>query len=192
MTIFKKTLLAAAVALGASSAFAYPTFAPGVNDIQFQSLENQYRTLANCGIFGGCLAADAANDPSALYRRANPAIIGNLQVGDIFAGVVHVTGTTPIPNDFFSKEFTGYFAQEVSSVDFTGGISAVVINFKTATIDPFGKLAAGEMFRFYTDTSPDFLESGGVTTFVDIARATNGGPGTSFWGSLGLGTEGYA
>ena len=211
MTIFKKTLLAAAVALGTSSAFAFPTFVNGPNDISFQSLENQYRAIGTCAFTGpgSCLdgspgfANDPLSDPAGYYR-VNPAIAGNLIPGDIFAGVFYVQavspGTDPSGNlTSPAKDFTGYFAQQVDCIDFgplsgcgklAGTPTNVIIQFKTVAVadDPFQKLAAGEMFRLYTQSPADFIQADGKTTFVDIARATNG----DFWGSLGLGTKGYA
>lgn len=187
---FNKTLLAAALAVGAASASALPVFVPGTNTINFQSLENQYRSEAACagGAGGGCLAADA-NSPAG-YQRVDPTIAGNLALGDIFAGVMYVTGV--LPSFVPTGEFTGYFAQQVTNIDLSLGSASANITLGTVASDPFGKLAAGEMFRLYTDVSADFNPAGGGTTFSSIAAATDGGLGASLWASLGLGTEGYA
>lgn len=196
MTSFRKSLLAASIAVSAGSAFAFPTFGPGLNTLSFESYENHYRTVANCAIVGGCLTLNAANDPTG-YRRVDPSLTGSTSVitGDIFAGALKVSSLSPadFPNNVPSaaKEFTGYFAQEVGVIDLLTA-NDVRLNFKTVTSDPFGILGAGEMFRLYTDTSPDFNPAAAGTTFNQILQATNGGLGTSFWGALGLGLEGYA
>jgi len=218
MTIFKKTLLFAAsvAALSGSSAFAFPTFVAGTNDISFQSLENQYRTIANCASTGAgsCydgstpLLTDTTTVPAG-YFRVTPTV-GNVISNDIFAGVLYVTGVGP-GNDSvgnvssISKEFTGYFAQKVTCVDSGGAYGArcgkdigtganAYINFTqvTALEDPFKVLSGSEMFRLYTQSPADFTPlgsgSGGRTTVGDIALVTNG----DYWGSLGLGSNGFA
>lgn len=191
MTKFNKTLLAAALALGASSAFANPTFLFGTSKINFDSLENHYRSDAACAATGGCLTHDAANDPSG-WNRVDPTSVGATSIipGDVFAGIlsvykINLSGWQPSA----AEEFTGYFAQEVSAVD-ASVLTNAIIYFQNPTVDPFGVLGAGEMFRLYTDTSPDFTIGG--TTFSGIANATDGTAGDALWGALGIGPEGYA
>lgn len=195
MITFKKSLLTAAVALSASSVFALPTFVVGNNSINFNSVENHYRSNAICLLTGNCLAADA-NDPTG-YRKVDPTSTGATSVvaGDVFAGILYVYKTLPGSwQPSATEEFTGYFAQEVDCVDIglggcgknIGSLTNALINFKTVTADPFGKLGAGEMFRLYTDITPDYSIMG--TTGAAIAKATDG----VFWGSLGLGSESYA
>ena len=210
MTALRKTVLAAAALLGASSAFAMPSFQMGENSITFQANENQYRSLAACTAlafvpgFGptNCLPAQSVTKPDpAGYRRVNPAIAGNFLPddvaagfglkGDIFAGVFSVTGVEPL--SLPTGEFTGYFAQRIMSIDTTVPTSAIITLGTVAPADdPFGKLAAGEMFRFYTDTIPEFAINANVSAATSVARATDGTTGDAFWGSLGLGSEGYA
>ncbi len=199
MTTFKKTLLAAAVALSAGSAFAFPTLGAGLNLFNYIAYENQYRLSTDCGVGADCLAA-TANDPLG-YQRVNPASTGSSSIvaNDIFAGILRVTGVTSgsgLSQPSATSEMTGYFAQQVDCVDVglfgpacgqgIGSLTNAIINFKTVTVDPFGKLGLGEMFRLYTDATPDFSVFG--TTAATIANATNG----TFFGALGLGGEGYA
>lgn len=195
MTTFKKTLLAAAAALGASAAMAgpLPGLVPGLNTINFNAFENQYRAIADCAT--GCLAS-TANDPAG-YQRVNPASTGSasVQAGDIFAGILSISKVLPSgAQPDASHEMTGYFAQQVNCVDIgfggcgnnVGTIASAIINFKSVAIDPFGILSAGEMFRLYVDGTPDYTIFGSMAS--TIASATDG----VFWGALGLGTEGYA
>ena len=197
MTTFKKTLLAAAVALSAGSAFAFPTFGGGLNLINFTSYENQYRATRDCGVGSDCLAA-TANDPVG-FRRVNPTSVGgsSISANDIFAGILRVTGITSISGlslPSAASEMTGYFAQQVNCVDIgmggcgqnIGSLTNAIVNFKTVTLDPFGKLGAGEMFRLYVDATPDFSVFG--TAAASLAKATDG----TFFGALGLGAEGFA
>ena len=132
MTTFKKTLLAAAVALSAGSAFAFPTFAAGLNSVNFISYENQYRASADCA-GGGCLTA-TANDPAG-YQRVDPTSVGfsSISANDIFAGILRVTGVTSIAGlslPSATSEMTGYFAQQVDCVDVgLGGCGANIGSF---------------------------------------------------------------
>lgn len=197
MKKFAKMAVATAIAgLGVGSAFAFPVFVPGTNSIEFQSYENHYRSAAACAQTNACLPTDAANDPTG-YQRVNPAATGLTSViaGDIFAGTVKVTGVLPgaFPNNVpsASMEFTGYFAQQVDTVTVTSELNAI-IKFKTVGTDPFGVLTGDEMFKLYLDTTPDYNAAAAGTTFAHILAATNGGSDASFWGSLGIGTEGYA
>ncbi|MBK9674478.1 MAG: PEP-CTERM sorting domain-containing protein [Betaproteobacteria bacterium] len=185
MKKFLPTALGAAMAVAAGTASALPVFEVGGNDLGFFAYENQYRTIANCAA-GGCLAADPTNDPAG-FQRVDPTIAGNIAVGDIFAGVLNVrdiahniSGT--FWNSTATDQFTGYFAQEITAINLNfGGDPAVAqLVFSAPTVDPFGLLAANEMFRFYTDTTTQINTAG--TTATSIASATNG----TFWGSLGI------
>lgn len=188
---FKKTLLAVAVAASASSAFAFPTFSAGINTVSFNSFENQYRTNAACAAVPGSCISDSVNDPTG-YQRVNPASTGatSVLVGDIFAGVLKVYDTLPgSPAGTGSQEFSGYFAQQVSSLDITDLTHAIISFTGAGASDPFGVLAAGEMFKLYTSNTINFASQGvGLTTAQSIATVTDG----TFWGSLGLGANGYA
>jgi hypothetical protein len=89
--------------------------------------------------------------------------------------------------------FSGYFAQRVAQIltpdTYPGGVAppSSHIALDVVTSDPFGKLAAGEMFRVWVDSQaagdPGTLFTGGVDAFTGVARATDG----RFFGSLGPG-----
>lgn len=184
MTKFNKTLLAAALALGSSSAFAVPTFGDNTNDIFFNAFENQYRTTANCSLNPGvCLAFNAANDPIG-WQRLNPAIASQALVGDVFAGVIRVQNIDHANGGSWDSaggdRFNGYFAQELVGFGTPVGSNATLI-FGNPTTDPFGILAAGEMYRMYTGNVNITAATGG-TTFSQLASIT----AQTFWASLGL------
>ena len=64
----------------------------------------------------------------------------------------------------------------------------MTLDLTTAATDPFGKLSAGEMFRFYSNTAS---YTTGTTVANGIALATSG----TFWASTGLPStvgDGYA
>lgn len=178
---FKKSLVAAC-ALLAGSAYALPQFAAGkVNSINFQAYENAYRTNADCAASGGCLGAGTG---PAGWQLVDPLIPGNIKKGDVFAGVLEVTKI--VQSSWFESatdQFTGYFAQQVVDVDTTTPTNAVA-TLGTVAVDPFGKLAAGEMFRLYTDSSTtvNLTGSGLAAQLASIASATDG----TYWGTLGL------
>lgn len=192
MKLLQTGLSAVALALSiGGAAQAEPIFATGSSSIFFQNFENQYRASADCAV--GCLAA-VAGDPVG-FRRVDNSIAGNIAVGDIFAGIINVQNITSLISgtDTYSTavgdRFTGYFAQTVVSLTAPAshlGADAH-ITLGTTAVDPFGILAAGEMFRLYSDTAN--FSSGGSATDVtaNILLATSG----TFWGSLGLGGEGY-
>jgi hypothetical protein len=201
MKTFVKIAVAAAVAGLNVSSMAGVLFGPGASSIYFANYENTYRkyTGPDTGTCPGCLGADivsgVVNDPVG-YRRINPAILGNVQVGDVVVGILsvqNVEGSNGI-NSYDSvpgNRFTGYFAQEITAVDFTSTLpvhtsSTAHATFGTVSSDPFGILQSGEMFRFYSDTTN--FSSGGLSVLNNIALATSG----TFWGSLGLGSEGYS
>ncbi|MCB1938876.1 MAG: PEP-CTERM sorting domain-containing protein [Rhodocyclaceae bacterium] len=182
MTTFKKTLFAVAATLVAGAASATPVFEPGKNDLYFNNLENQYRADANCTA-NTCLGQGSG---PAGYQLVNPAVAGNVQQGDIFAGILrfqnidHIDGSQWLQAG--NDQFQGYFAQEVASVGAVG--PAAQITFQNLTVaDPFGKLAAGEMMRLYVDNGATVFTSATAGTVAGlIGLATDG----VFWGSLGL------
>ena len=192
-----KSFALGAVALAASSAFALPVFTVGTNSINFVAYENQYRSDAMCAGVGGCLAGNAAIDPAG-YKRVDPALTGMTAVipTDLFIGIFKVTQLQPSnwgpsPTD----NFTGYFVQEVDTVQAPGTFGlmgdtvSAKINLK-AGADPFatGKLAAGEMFALFTDSTTNFNPNG-ATALGTIGIATDG----LKWAGLGLtGVETYA
>jgi len=198
MTKFKKTLIAAAITIAAGSAQAAGsfTFSAGQNSINFLAYENHYRSTDTCKTVGGCLAYDADTDPTG-WQRVDPTLTGAGSVleGDVFAGVLRSTGILPanwLPESSPSfNEFTGYFAHEVASINATDP-TAAIISLKSPSDDPFDILSANELFRMYTDSSPDFTLFDTLANI--IAKATDGTAGDAFWGSLGLaaGTTGYA
>lgn len=197
-TRIRLSSIAAALAMAcAGSAFASPTIAAGDSSIFFNNFENLYRPVANCVVtvapgvqVDTCLASSAVpgNEDPIGYRRANQALGGNVFADDVFVGILNVQNISSAAsgsdtyNSIPGDRFTGYFAQRVVSA--TGGATGTV-TLGTA-VDPFGILAAGEMFRLYSDM-PGF--SSGGTLASSIASATTGG---TFWGSLGLQSEGFA
>lgn len=179
----KKSLIVLG-AMAATSAYALPQWIPNqVNAINFQSYENQYRTDAACAAAGGCQGAGTGPTGWQLVRTD---IAANILVDDVFAGVVDVTKiNSGQAGQWFSAptdQFSGYFAQRVAFVD-PSVITAVVLQFGNPTVDPFGILAAGNMFQLYTDSTTPLLLSGpGLTTAGSIASAIDG----TYWGALGL------
>lgn len=205
MNKVQKTLIAAALTLPALSmgtAQAAPVFNNGLNELFFNNFENVYRLATDCDAANPCLAFDAANDPVG-YQKANPNVANNIKAGDVFVGIFNVQNVDNVNAGgtiWFSgptDQFTGYFAQQVASVsaspvdpwDATQTQLDHIVLTSTA-VDPFGILAAGEMFRFYVDDgvgSTTFASGGaGSTTFSTIARATDG----ALWASLGAGAVG--
>lgn len=191
MITFKQTLLAASLAMVAGGAQAV-TFGTGSNSIYYNNLENQYRSDDACALAGGCLGAGTG---PAGYQLVNPAIAGNVAPGDIFAGVINVQNNNYASGTWMATptdQFTGYFAQQVMAVGPVG--PAAEITFGTVAADPFGILAAGEMFRLYTQSGA------GTTIFTDFTAGSTGAVGSVtrvqdvialatdgvFWGSLGL------
>lgn len=197
MTTFKKTVVAAAIAVVGSSAFAFPTFSPGTNRMQFDAFENQYRSDTACSTsIGFCLAHDAHTDPTG-WSRVDPASAGpnSLITGDIFAGAFKVNNILPggLSNQSSAaSQFTGYFAQQVSSIDtpFLGDPSLAAIHFMAPTIDPFGVLTRpNEMFKLFVQAPGVFDPSNGSSAASQIADATSG----KYFGSLAIGAQnGYA
>jgi len=183
MNKLQKGLMVAAVALAFSGqAEAAPVFAAGESSIFFRNFENLYRPSTDCAV--GCLAA-VTGDPTG-YRRVDPSIAGNVKVDDLFIGILDiqqvtssVTGTDTY-NSVAGDRFTGYFVQRVASIAVHSAILAH-ITLGTAT-DPFGILAAGEMFRLYSGVAA--FSSGGSATDItaNVTAATTG----TFWASLGL------
>jgi hypothetical protein len=199
MTNFKKGLMAAAFAMSCiGTVQAAPVFDTGGSSIFFNNFENLYRPTANCTPTT-CLAP-TAGDPTG-FQRINPTIAGNIQANDVFIGIINVQNIQSTVSGFDTynstpgDRFTGYFVQRVVSVTFpdtfntTPDATTAHITLG-ATTDPFGILAAGEMFRLYSDT-PSFSSGGSPSDITtDIALATAG----TFWGSLGLAPtpDGYA
>jgi len=179
----------ALLALG-SAVQAAPSFAVGGNTVFFNNWENLYRPVANCGALAPCLAA-VAGDPAG-FQRVDTSIAGNIALGDVFAGVLNVQNIQSqvsgfdVYNSTPGNRFTGYFAQEVKAIDPTT-ITATILTLGTPTVDPFGKLAAGETMRLWSDVAA--FTSGGSATDVttSLTSATTG----TFWAGLGLGGEGY-
>jgi len=190
MAIFKKSLVAVGAML-AASAYALPQWTPNtVNTINFNSYENQYRSTAACAASPGtCLSTAVAPAPAG-WQMVDPTIAGNLAVGDVFSGVVQIYQLLPSGwNQSATDQFTGYFSQVVTSIDASSLTNAVIQlgAVTSAAGDPFGLLAAGEMFKLYTSNTQ--IQLSGVTAAQSVASATDG----TYWGSLGLPTsESYA
>lgn len=188
MRNFSKLFAGAAVltsALFSVGAQAAPVWGPGFNGVFFQNYETLFRAS------GSCTAAtcedSVSGDPSG-YLRVRKDVAGNIQVNDIFVGILNIQnidspqGNTIWAQTLGSDRFTGYFAQKVSAIAQADPTDATIT--LTAATDPFGILAAGEMFRLYTGTT--FSTLGSIST--SIGTVTGG----TFWGSLGIGNEGYA
>lgn len=190
MTTLRNTLLGVATAgtlLSAGVAQAAPSFGVGLHDIFFSNWENAYRTDAACGTTGLCLGAGTG--PTG-WQMINPLIPGNLSSGDVFAGVFRVQNMDDSLGEIWTQSpgdrFEGYFAQEIAEVvvdAFGAGPGANDhLGLTVASVDPFGILSAGEMFRVYVDDGVGSNACDGVaaTTAASIAECTNGG----LWASL--------
>jgi hypothetical protein len=197
--LFSALVALPALLLVAGVANAGPTWQTGFNELFFNNYENLYRTADNCAIAGGCLAFDATVDPAG-WARVNPFIPGNVNTGDVFSGIFNIqnidSGGGTIWFQSGTDQFGGYFAQEVvladgGAIDPFSGLATPPhhITLGTAAIDPFSILAAGEMFRIYSDdgAGTTLFSSGGDGVgggiSLDIANATDG----VLWASLGLG-----
>lgn len=185
-----RTVAIAASALAGLSAQAAPMFDTGSSNIYFTNAENLYRLTSACTP-GACLAS-STDDPAG-YSRVNAAVGNNIQVGDIFAGILSVQNVKSVSSGFdtyntvVNDRFTGYFAQQVTNIDISGGLPKAILTLGTVATDPFGILSAGEMFRLYSGVK-NYTTGSTVTEGIKYAT---GGYGGTFWASLGLGTEGY-
>jgi hypothetical protein len=171
------------------SALAAPTIQAGQSIIKFENWENLYRADATCtAVPGSCLGAGTG--PTG-FQLVDASIAGNIFPGDVFAGVLNVQniinqsgfGATYLQAP--GNHFTGYFAQEISSI--SGALATSVLNLTTASADPFGILGAGEMFALYSNVAAPIIGLG-ATALADVTAATTG----TSWARLGLGSEGYA
>lgn len=181
----------------AGASHAAPVWASGTNLVKYINYENEYRAftatadgLTTCV---GCLGA-VAGDPTG-YRRVDPTIANNTQVGDLFIGILDLTSTFaginqinfPTPGNLF----TGYFVQKVGSIT---NLSATSLQLGlTSAVDPFGILAAGAMYNLYSNVATFTVGAGGLNITTDVANATSG----TFWASLfnpaqSSGKDGYA
>jgi hypothetical protein len=179
----------AGLALPGVQALAAPSYSPGFNSAFFNNYENQYRTVENCAEFGGCLGNNVNFNPPG-WRRVNPLIANNVEVGDVFAGILNVQniqgslGQTYLSSP--TNQFTGYFAQEVTAVAANAhpaGLLPAHITLGNPSDDPWNELAAGESFRLYVDDGAGATLFSSVGTVPStIALATDG----DLWASLGL------
>ena len=192
----RRQILSVAVGLSLSGVASAVEWTDGLNNIELNNFENIYRTTDACAaVAGSCLAVDTVNDPDG-YQVVAPVgddladfPDGNLQVGDIFVGIMQVreiadAGTAAVWNkDGGTDEFSGYFVQEVTSITFDETGTTDHVQLGVASDDPFDVLdvTAGEMFAFWVDQGGDtFLNAG--TTGSTIDAATDG----DFWGAFGL------
>lgn len=166
MGLFKKSMLAAAVAgamsMASSGVVAAPVFktqslnpfSTGLNDIEIINRENLYRSDAECAAAGGCLPFNSNLDPAG-WRRADPTVGNNVRPGDLFIGVLASreisnidTGTTWNADNTAPglDTFTGYFVQEVKAnlglIGGVGPLSRLILGSATVA-DPFGILTIG-------------------------------------------------
>lgn len=200
MKLLRTGLTAVALALSfAGASHAAPVWASGTNLVKYINYENEYRAFnGTSGTCAGCLGA-AVGDPSG-FRRIDPTIANNTNVGDIFIGILDLTSTFSGINQIYFPSpgnlMTGYFVQRVDSIvaspDTTVGPN-LQLNLKS-TADPFHILAVGEMFRLYSNAAAFTIGAGGGTDITaDITNATNG----TLWAGLfnpaeTAGTDGYA
>ncbi len=190
---------------------AEPAFGPpgSLNELEFGNFENQYRSDANCQLYGNCLGGgvNAPGQPPAGYQTVNPAVPNNVQRGDLFIGIFqvreisnNVTGATwsqSLQPDL--DQLTGYFVQEVIDVgappDFFDSAQTQFdhIELGVASVpDPFDVVntAAGEMFAIFRDDSSmgdadtPFSNTGPI--LGNIATATDG----TLFATLGPGVGG--
>ena len=156
------------------------TFGDGINDVFFNNFENLYRTTGDCTV-NTCFTADA-NDPTG-YQKVLTNVANNVVVGDIFAGVINVqnidnNGSTiyfSAPDD----QFTGYFAQEVTSITLAGADPSGDdhLTLGVASTDPFGILTgdlAGSMFALYVDSTTVFSSGGTTASSIGQRIKVNG------------------
>lgn len=202
MKMITRVLAGAVFGAAAATAHATPVFQMNtVNDLFFNNFENVYRPIADCtfGPTGTCMPPNSANDPAG-WARVRPG--KDLLQGDVLAGIFNVQNVDAEGTTIWSADnvgngttnpidtFTGYFAQQVLAnyapgadpYDAANNVNHLVLT--APTVDPFGRLQAGEMFRLYVDDAFTTFESNG-TTFDDISRATDG----TFWFSLGTGVD---
>ena len=203
LKVLSASVALSAAALASQAAFAAtPTFETGLNEMFFANFEVVLRTEESCRVLGGCLAnGDSTTIPNftatapAGWQLANPLLANNIKVGDVFAGIFNVQNIDHADgsNSNTLNNFTGYFAQQVQTVyangldpfDVPDGSNSLAhLTLVDPTVDPFGILAAGEMFRFYVDPAGTWETNGGYAD--DIAKATNG----TLWASF-TGTGGY-
>jgi hypothetical protein len=193
------TSIASALGIAVSAlAFSAPAgavvFGTGNNDIFFNNFENLYRATGNCND-ETCFASPS--DPTG-YQRVIPGH-NNLQVGDIFIGIINVQNIDNAGGTIWSSDnvaaggidtFTGYFAQQVLSINPTGSdpfdsnqndLNHVDVGALTVA-DPFGILAAGEIYKFFVDAGAGTPFISGGTLATTIAAATDG----IAWASLGV------
>ena len=189
MTTIRKacaSAVLAASALAGVSAQAAPTFGDGFNGIYFQNFETLFRASTACTA-ATCEAA-IAGDPAG-YQRVRRDVIGNISQGDLFIGILNIQNIdspnqgTEVWSTSAGDRFRGYFVQEVLNVNAVVPTNAIIT--LGAGTDPFGFLAAGEMFALYTGASQ--LNTGG-----SLLNSINSATAGTLWGKLGLGTEGYA
>lgn len=210
MRKLRNLIVAAAAVIPAlymGAAQSSPNFTSNaLNSAFFNNFENIYRTDASCAANGGCLGAGSG---PAGWQLTNAGVPNNVFTGDVIVGIFNVQNIDANGGtQWFSAandQFTGYFAQEIAAINnglgFNNGAgtdpySGAAVTFDHLTFtnpasDPFGILAAGEMFRLYVD------DGGGATAFqsnggglaglagvlADIGVATDG----TFWASLGVG-----
>lgn len=156
--------------------------------------------LATAAQASHAVVVAGGGDYTGLFFRNSEVIINvaggdpnTVEVGDIFWGVLKMNEITDAGNDPTGQtggaiaqpagsELTGYFAFEVGSIEaFADSISR--INF-VATTDPNGKLAAGEVLRYYEDSTADFNDG---TQGSALTTGTDG----NVWASFGLQDGGY-
>ena len=200
----------AVVAIAAASgAGAAPIFSVGGNELLYNNFETPYRLETACSVAFPCLGLVLGRDPvdanGKQWRQVDGNVAGNLKAGDVFVGIltankvlqgINGSGSPTWVPGLKSDIFTGYFAQQVVSID----VSTFPINYLvlgTAAVDPFSvlKTSLGEMFRLYANGTTNVSATGSILTNISQAIGNNGGPITlggnaaELWATVGIGAN---
>ena len=206
----------AAVACGGVQ--ATPLFVGGGNELIYNNFETPYRLTTECSAAFPCFAFVAGQDPTDAngknWQQVDGRVPGNLMAGDVFVGILRASsnnegingagGAVWVPG-LKSDIFTGYFVQQIKSID-TATFPINYLSLGTAAIDPFGVLntAGGDMFALYADGTTGLKATGSILNNISIAVGLNGGAlvaggnAGTLWGTVGIGansangSQGYA
>jgi hypothetical protein len=219
MSLFKKSMLAVAVAgamstasFGVAAAPIFKTeslnpFSTGLNEIEIRNRENSYRSAAECAAVGGCLAFNANLDPAG-WQRTDPAIGNNIRVGDLFIGILESrvisnidTGVTWNADNVAPglDEFSGYFVQQVkANLGLIGGSDRSRLILGSATVaDPFGILSIGGAdgnLATLADNEMVRLFVDGTTALradgnITVQQSIASATNGALWAALGVGLD---
>ena len=205
----------AAVACGGVQ--ASPLFVAGGNEMIYNNFETPFRLSSACTP-STCLDFVTGQDPvdanKNKWQQIDGRVPGNTLVGDVFVGILRASSTNKGINGaggprwvpgLTTDIFTGYFVQQVKSIDATT-FPINYLSLGTAAIDPFGvlKTAGGAMFALYANGTTGLEATGSIVDNISIAVGLNGGPliaggnAGTLWGTVGIGvnsaagSQGYA